>query len=51
VVKLVVVAGKDVLVMLSVEFAAGVNEVVVKVLVLLEAGVVRLLSLSVAFQA
>jgi hypothetical protein len=50
-VKLVVVAGKDVLVMLPVEFAAGVNEVVVKVLVLLEADVVRLLSLSVEFQA
>jgi hypothetical protein len=51
VLKLVGLAVEDVLVMMPVEFAVGVEEVLVKVLVLLETDVVRLLSLSVEFQA
>jgi hypothetical protein len=48
--KLVVLSVEDVLVMLPVVFATGVKEDVVRVLVVLKADVVRLLSLNVEFQ-
>jgi hypothetical protein len=50
VLKLVVVAVEDVLVMFPVEFAEGAHESVVKMLVVSKANVVLLLSLFVTFQ-